>query len=199
MNRKRSMRSVVISLISLYLFGCAPDESIILIRAHDPSSVVRVKTEIAEVSLEREHTVSFVRGQSVTQSEPVSPALAVYVQDLVRGFSPPSDHFVLYFETGSSQLIPDSEHIVLEILNSLHQRRGAAEIEITGHTDRVGSLEINDSLSQQRAETLKELLFSRGVFAGFIRTVGRGEREPLVPTEDEVSESRNRRVDVIVR
>jgi OmpA-OmpF porin, OOP family len=38
-----------------------------------------------------------------------------------------------------------------------------------------------------------------GVPAGQIQAAGRGERAPLVPTEDEVEEPRNRRVDITVR
>jgi len=38
-----------------------------------------------------------------------------------------------------------------------------------------------------------------GLHASFIRAVGRGEREPLIPTPDEQAEPRNRRVEVIVR
>jgi flagellar motor protein MotB len=40
---------------------------------------------------------------------------------------------------------------------------------------------------------------SRGFNAGLIEAVGRGEREPAVPTADDVDEPRNRRVEILVR
>jgi OmpA-OmpF porin, OOP family len=54
-------------------------------------------------------------------------------------------------------------------------------------------------LSLVRAEAVRAMLMQRGIKASFVRAVGRGEREPLVPTADEQPEPRNRRVEVIVR
>ena len=68
-----------------------------------------------------------------------------------------------------------------------------------GHTDRVGSDQQNDVLSLQRAERIRQDLVRLGMATDGIQTVGRGEREPLVPTEDEVPEPRNRRVEITVR
>jgi outer membrane protein OmpA-like peptidoglycan-associated protein len=78
-------------------------------------------------------------------------------------------------------------------------KRAAVEVQVTGHTDRVGTDTDNDRLSLERAEAVRAMLIQRGIQATFIRAVGRGEREPLVPTPDEQSEPRNRRVEVIVR
>jgi outer membrane protein OmpA-like peptidoglycan-associated protein len=57
----------------------------------------------------------------------------------------------------------------------------------------------NDRLALERAQAVRDMLVQRGLQASFIRAVGRGEREPLVPTPDEQAEPRNRRVEVIVR
>ena len=78
-------------------------------------------------------------------------------------------------------------------------RREAVEVQITGHTDRVGTIADNDRLSMERAQVVRGILLGYGLHADFMRTVGRGEREPLVSTADEQEEPRNRRVEVIVR
>ena len=70
---------------------------------------------------------------------------------------------------------------------------------IVGHTDRQGAADANDALSLRRANAIRELLISKGFRAELIDPVGRGEREPLVPTEDDVPEPRNRRAEVFVR
>ena len=70
---------------------------------------------------------------------------------------------------------------------------------VIGHTDRVGTLTRNDALSLQRAARMRDELVKAGVDPAKIRVEGRGEREPLVPTPDEVAEPRNRRVEINIR
>jgi outer membrane protein OmpA-like peptidoglycan-associated protein len=52
-------------------------------------------------------------------------------------------------------------------------------IQVTGHTDRLGSEAYNQSLSAARANTVRELLVQQGIDRGAIRTAGMGEREPV--------------------
>ena len=106
--------------------------------------------------------------------------------------------FTLYFDTNSTQVITASRP-QLDALMAEAARRQAVEVQVTGHTDRVGSDADNDRLSLQRAESVRAMLVQIGIKAMFIRAVGRGEREPLVPTADEQPEARNRRVEVILR
>ena len=75
----------------------------------------------------------------------------------------------------------------------------AAEVVITGHTDRVGAVEANDRLSLARAEAVREILVAGGLARSAITVAGRGEREPAVATADEVAEARNRRVEIKIR
>jgi outer membrane protein OmpA-like peptidoglycan-associated protein len=70
---------------------------------------------------------------------------------------------------------------------------------VIGHTDRVGSVEHNDALSKKRAELVSGALTSAGIPAAQIEVAGRGEREPVVATADEVAEPRNRRVEISIR
>jgi outer membrane protein OmpA-like peptidoglycan-associated protein len=106
--------------------------------------------------------------------------------------------FILCFFGKSTEIVPDSR-ATLDALLAEVAKRQAVEVQITGHTDRVGKVEDNDRLSMERAETIRDVLIRNGLHASFIRTVGRGEREPLIPTPDEQTEPRNRRVEVIVR
>src|SRR5215467_6101756 len=106
--------------------------------------------------------------------------------------------FTLYFLDNSTEIMPDSRAILAALLAEVAKRQ-AVEVQITGHTDRVGKVEDNDRLSIQRAEAIRDVLIKNGLHASFIRAVGRGEREPLIPTPDEQAEPRNRRVEVIVR
>jgi outer membrane protein OmpA-like peptidoglycan-associated protein len=106
--------------------------------------------------------------------------------------------FILYFLEGRDELTPESRQIVGTIPAEI-ARRPAPEIVVIGHTDRVGAVPFNDTLSLRRAERVRDELVKAGVPADRVRVEGRCEREPLVPTDDEVAEPRNRRVEINVR
>lgn len=112
---------------------------------------------------------------------------------------PPSVPFTLYFMENSTELVPESKATLETLFAEVATRHQAVEVEITGHTDRMGSVTMNDRLSLERAQAVRNMLLERGLQSNFVRAVGRGEREPLVPTPDEQSEPRNRRVEILVR
>ena len=106
--------------------------------------------------------------------------------------------FLLYFIRGEDTLTEASRRERDRMLGEL-RKRPTPDIVVIGHTDRVGRDEANDRLSLQRAERMKSDLVRDGLAAERIRTAGRGEREPVVPTDDGVDEPRNRRVEISVR
>ena len=71
---------------------------------------------------------------------------------------------------------------------------GQATIVATGYTDLSGPPAYNCKLSERRAAAVKAELVRLGVPATSIRTIGRGENDPLVPTADGVREPQNRRL-----
>lgn len=110
----------------------------------------------------------------------------------------PPKIFTLYFINDSDQLTADSkgafEAVFLEA-----KRRTAAEVVVTGHTDTMGDGAYNDTLSLQRAKAVSKLFVAGGLSKDQVFAAGRGERELLVQTAVNVSEPRNRRVEITVR
>jgi outer membrane protein OmpA-like peptidoglycan-associated protein len=106
--------------------------------------------------------------------------------------------FFLYFLADTDEFAPESKALVNQIFAEI-ARRPAPEIAIIGHTDRVGAQAYNDALSLRRAERCRDELLKLGIPKVRITIAGRGEREPEVPTADEVAEPRNRRVEISVR
>lgn len=106
--------------------------------------------------------------------------------------------FTLYFLEGKDELTPESK-IELENVFAELKHRPLPDIVVIGHTDTVGTLEFNDKLSRARAERMREMLIDMGLPGERIQAAGRGKRELLVPTDDSVSEARNRRVEINVR
>lgn len=107
--------------------------------------------------------------------------------------------FTVNFASGSASSLTPESLPVIEALKSALAARPSPEIMVIGHTDRVGNAEANDALSKKRADAVRDILVAAGIEASRIETAGRGEREPLVQTADEVSEPRNRRVEINLR
>jgi outer membrane protein OmpA-like peptidoglycan-associated protein len=106
--------------------------------------------------------------------------------------------FTLYFIEGKDELTPASKVELEKVLAEL-KRRPLPDIVVIGHTDSVGSFAYNDKLSLARAERMREMIIALGIPAEHVQAAGRGKRELLVPTDDNVSEARNRRVEIDVR
>jgi len=117
---------------------------------------------------------------------------------LLSSLPPPAKSFTLYFLEGTTEMTEKSAPLVEEIRTEIAGRPGA-DVQVTGHTDTVGSDADNDTLSQKRAEEILNLLASKGFDRTIMSAVGRGERELQVPTDDNISSPVNRRVEVIVR
>ena len=69
----------------------------------------------------------------------------------------------------------------------VEQMRANPQVElllITGHTDRIGSDQYNQKLSQRRADAVKEYLVSKGIDANRLHSVGKGESEPVAECSD---------------
>jgi len=130
--------------------------------------------------------------------ERVAAALPMF-HDAIAALPPRPVSFLLYFITGTDTLTDASKLELARMLEEL-RRREVAELVVIGHTDRVGNAQANDELSLARAERVKAEFVAQGIApAERIRAAGRGEREPLVPTENDVDEPLNRRVEIDVR
>ncbi|MFQ5348695.1 MAG: OmpA family protein, partial [Rhodothalassiaceae bacterium] len=103
--------------------------------------------------------------------------------------------FLVFFDFDSATLRADAAPI-LDDAAAAYERFGFVEVAVVGHTDRAGPDRYNQGLSERRAAAVKAALVARGVPAERIATSGRGESEPLVPTNDGVREPQNRRVEI---
>ena len=110
----------------------------------------------------------------------------------------PPARFTLYFAENKDEFTDASKRDIDSVFTEI-ANRPVPDVVVIGHTDAVGRDAVNDPLSRQRAEVVRNALIARGVAPANIVVVGRGKRELLVPTADGVAEARNRRVEIQVR
>ena len=196
-------RAALAALALLLLVGCAKpmrdDLYVLMPDQEGKTGVLSVESGGQQAVLDRPYASARVTEPgcvatgAVTEQEARQAFGAALEAQPVRPAS-----FILYFLEGRDELTPDSRQLLGRIVDEI-ARRPAPEIVVIGHTDRVGAVPFNDALSLRRAERVRDELVKVGIAADRIRVAGRGEREPLVPTADEVAEARNRRVEINVQ
>ena len=196
------MGAVAVGLIGLVILvlNWQPASRVVLLPDADGSTgAVVVTSDTSQQTLSTAYASASVdtKGAITLQAEDPARLAQRYAATLfARPQAPVS--FILYFEFGSAVDIAPAFQPVLDQLLAALASYPAPEITVIGHTDRVGSLESNDLLALQRAQTVRDLILQASVKAS-VEVSGRGEREPVVPTADEVPEAKNRRVEVNLR
>jgi outer membrane protein OmpA-like peptidoglycan-associated protein len=106
----------------------------------------------------------------------------------------PSD---ISFAVGRSDINPRLRPILDQFASGLGSQANT-EVRIIGHTDNTGSDTLNDRLSLERAQSVKNYLMDRGVRGDSIQVAGRGEREPVADNSSEAGRAKNRRVEIFL-
>ncbi len=88
----------------------------------------------------------------------------------------------IFFEFGKWNLTPNSEKGLKELVTLLKDNPNIV-VEISAHTDFVGSDDINLSLSQKRAQSVVDYLVNAGIRSTWLKSVGYGETKPIVVDE----------------
>ena len=100
------------------------------------------------------------------------------------------------FDTGLANISGASAAQLDRIATAASACPGTLRIE--GHTDNTGSSAINDSLSQRRAEAVRNALIQRGVQAARLVAEGYGSREPKASNASVSGRALNRRIEIEV-
>lgn len=103
----------------------------------------------------------------------------------------------LYFDVAKASIRNDS-YATLNDLAELMRRKPTMVIEISGHTDSDGDDLTNKRLSEERANSVKKYLISKGIESVRIITVGYGESKPVASNTTEAGKQQNRRTEVKV-
>ncbi len=163
-----------------------------------PSAVVVQVGPITQ-TLDRPYQTATASTDGETQTGQTSAwALRWLGADLWSANVAPAERLNLYFEAGGVSLTPNS---AAEFNDFVARFRGRREVDfmVIGHTDRVGEASANEALSLKRAQSVGETLSQQGFAPERTQAFGMGERRPLKPTEDEVAEALNRRVELVAR
>tara|TARA_R110002049_G_C9158430_1_gene560800 strand:+ start:90 stop:2054 length:1965 start_codon:yes stop_codon:yes gene_type:complete len=98
----------------------------------------------------------------------------------------------IFYATNEFALLDDSKAELAKLVEFL-VNNSAVSIEIEGHTDNVGSAELNKTLSINRAKKVYEFLITEGIPKERLSFTGFGSEEPVASNDSELGRRQNRR------
>ena len=105
--------------------------------------------------------------------------------------------YELAFDTNSENL-KGTDWPILQVVADLLKKDSSLKIEIAGHTDNTGNAAANQSLSERRANTVKQTLVTRyGADANRLTAKGYGAEQPIAANDTEQGRAINRRVELV--
>ncbi|MEO0900763.1 MAG: DUF5723 family protein [Bacteroidota bacterium] len=101
----------------------------------------------------------------------------------------------ILFDTGKTTIKLESAEVMAEIVKILNEYP-TANFVIEGHTDSIGSYEVNQSLSERRAASVEQFLIDKGINPNRLSSIGYGETKPIATNMYKDGRKQNRRVEI---
>ena len=203
MNSRRANAFVaagVAALLSALLSGCAgPQGTAVLLPSRDgrPTAVIVTQGQQQAV-LDQPYAAARTRWFGLQPFAASDQQVRERFGAALAALPLPPTQFTLYFVEGKDDFTDESRAQLDGVFAEL-AKRPVPDVLVIGHTDSTGTDAYNDTLSRQRADVVRLALLVRGIAPENVVAIGRGKREPVVPTADGVAEPLNRRVEIQVR
>ena len=195
------MRHLAVLALALLVGACAapPKGSVVLLPEREGrDTAVTVTQGGQQVPLTQPYAAAHLTSNAPQPYQSSAQQVQQYFAAALAAQPVAPARFTLHFVEGKDEFTDESKKLIDGVLAEI-ARRPVPDVVVVGHTDKVGTDAFNDVLSRQRAEVVRIALLARGIAADKVMAIGRGKREPVVPTADGVAEARNRRVEIQVR
>jgi outer membrane protein OmpA-like peptidoglycan-associated protein len=103
------------------------------------------------------------------------------------------------FVSNKSDLLPGAQIKLNDVADALTKQDSESKIVVEGHTDSQGGAPYNQTLSQQRAQVVRDYLVSRGIAQDRVTAQGFGLTRPIADNASAEGRANNRRVEIIVQ
>lgn len=152
-------------------------------RARSDADAAQQSRAQAEI-LAAQQAAEYQRQIDALEAEPTDRGLVLTLGDVL-------------FATGSAE-IRGGANTNLNKLVSFLQQYPERNVQIEGHTDNVGSSQINQVLSRQRAESVRNHLIQQGIASNRITAMGLSMNQPIASNDTAEGRQQNRRVEIII-
>lgn len=152
-------------------------------RARQDAAKARSDAEAAQQSSSQQ-AAEYQRQIDALEARPTDRGLVLTLGDVL-------------FATGSAELQSAADNNLNRLVLFLKQYP-ERNVQIEGHTDNVGSEQLNQRLSQQRADSVQKFLTTQGIHSQRIETSGLSMGKPISSNDSAAGRQQNRRVEIII-
>jgi OmpA-OmpF porin, OOP family len=166
------------------------------------------ETRILNAKIEKNEGVTYISVEAfndgrdytliIVENKPMEDEITIDAASLNKGISETGKIAIygIYFDTGKSNIKPESKPTIVEIDKMLKQNT-KLKLFVIGHTDMDGSLESNMKLSSDRAASVVKALIENGIQASRLKSGGVGPYCPVESNHTEEGKAKNRRVELV--
>jgi outer membrane protein OmpA-like peptidoglycan-associated protein len=166
------------------------------------------ETRIMHAKIEKNKGVTYVSAEAfndgrdytliIVEGKPMEDEVTVDAASLNKGIAETGKVAVygIYFDTGKSEIKPESKPTLDEIVKMLKQD-AKLKLFVVGHTDIEGTLEANMKLSADRAASVVKALAENGIQASRLKSAGVGPYSPVESNRTDEGKAKNRRVELV--
>jgi len=188
---------LIVTLVFAVIVGTSTSTKVTLLPSDKENTQITVINESGKQVVDQVGHVTKVNSRTIGPSAPVAidlDKIKLKHATLFEIQPKKPDSFLLYFESGDTKLLSESQLLISKIIAAAKDKN-APIFNIIGHSDAAGSSEYNYQLSYKRATTVAELLKVGANKTAEYRVESHGENDPLIDSGNEL-EPQNRRVEV---
>lgn len=195
--------AVIITWVGMLIASLfnSPTTTVVLIDNNKIQNAVVVKTDGGSTVIDKpgQYVNISSKNQAPSQAKSMSDdEIQQRFQSAIQAVPLAPTNVLLYFKTGSNELTDESTAKLPEVIEKIRKRM-PCDVNIIGHTDTEGSNEYNVKLSLQRAYKIKDLILVKNMDLKNLKVESYGENDLLIKTADNISEPKNRRVEILIK
>ncbi len=192
---------IYISIITtLFFIGCSKTTVVLADNGKTHNAII-VKTKKGSVTLDKVGSYVDLKSKDKAPSKIKTMSkeqMQKKFKDVINSAPAKPISYMLYFKPNSLELTEQSKQLLKKVLKSIKDRTPCM-VDIIGHTDTVGSNKINIKTSLNRAKYIASIIKEMNIKVVSLSVKGYGEEDLLVKTANNVSNEKNRNVEIFIK
>jgi peptidoglycan-associated lipoprotein len=183
-------KNIALLVLSLLTSACASEREVVTKISELEQRRLAVETALAE-RVTKVETIAETALATAQAAQKTADGKFVYDTVLTDE--------TIRFEMATVALSARAKGRIAEIADQLKSSNRNVFIEIYGHTDSIGSADLNDLVGLRRAENVRAFFNKQGVALNRMSTISLGERAPVTSNLTEAGRASNRRVVLVMK